>query len=54
MKLSSLVSEKNMATSVQDVTSPEPALSDLCPAVPSVIYNIWQQTSLISLSERNR
>lgn len=30
----SLVSEKNMAASVQYVTLPEPALSDLCPAVP--------------------
>lgn len=35
VKLSnSLVLEKNMATSVQYVTLPEPALSDLCPAVP--------------------
>lgn len=45
VKLSSLVSEKNMAASVQYVTLPEPALSDLCPAVP-VIYNIWQQSGL--------
>lgn len=35
VKLSnSLVSEKNTAASVQYVTLPEPALSDLCPAVP--------------------
>lgn len=34
VKLSnSLVLEKNMAASVQYVTLPEPALSDLCPAV---------------------
>lgn len=34
VKLSnSLVSEKNMAASIRYVTLPEPALSDLCPAV---------------------
>lgn len=35
VKLSkSLVSEKKMAASVRYVTLPDPALSDLCPAVP--------------------
>lgn len=49
------MSEKNMAASVQYVTLPEPALSDLCPAVPRYLQHlaaIW--TDKVSLFQNKR